>query len=97
MNFICPIFKEEFPATLHINLAKEFRGKGIGEKLIETYLNFLKGEGVRGVHFGTVSEGAKNFFLKTGFTVLFQSTRTYLKPYLGKEINFYVFGRELLV
>lgn len=94
-EFFMPNFREKFPATLHINLEKEFRGRGIGEKLIETYLNFLKEEGVHGIHCGTFSEGAKDFFLKMGFTVLFQSKRTYLKSYLGKEINFYVFGREL--
>ncbi len=94
-EFFMPNFVEEFPATLHINLQKEFRGKGIGEKLIKTYLDFLKEEGVGGLHFGTFSEGAKNFFLKMGFTVLFNRKRTYLKPYLGKEINFYIFGKRL--
>ena len=53
---------------------------------------FLKEKGVRGLHFGTFSEEAKNFFLKSGFTVLFQGKRTYLESYLGKELNFYVFG-----
>jgi len=95
-EFYMPNFKEEFPATLHINLIKEFRGKGLGEKLVVTYLNFLNEEGVRGLHLGTFSEGARDFFLKMGFTVLFQGKRTYLKPYLGEEINFYVFGRKLM-
>jgi GNAT superfamily N-acetyltransferase len=94
-EFYMPNFKEEFPAMLHINLAKEFRGKGIGRRLIETYLDFLKKEGIPGVHFGTSSERAKDFFLKTGFTVLFRSKRTYFKPYFGEEINFYVLGRIL--
>jgi len=96
-EFVMPDFSKEFPATLHINIDNAYRGQRIGEKLIETYLTFLKEEKVQGVHFGTFSEGAKKFFLKMGFTVLFQSKRTYLKPYLGKEIDFYVFGRELLV
>lgn len=87
-EFYMPNFKEEFPATFHINLEREFRGKGIGQKLIETYLNFLKGEGVCGVHFGTFSEGAKQFFLKTGFTLLFQSKEHILSRTSARKLTF---------
>jgi ribosomal protein S18 acetylase RimI-like enzyme len=96
-EFVMPDFSKDFPATLHINIDDAYRGQRIGERLIETYLTFLKEEKAKGVHFGTFSEGANKFFLKMGFQVLFQSKRTYLKPYLGKEIDFYVFGRELSV
>ncbi len=96
-EFVMPDFSKDFPATLHINIDNAYRGQRIGERLIETYLIFLKDEKIQRVHFGTFSERAKKFFLKMGFRVLFQSKRTYLKPYLGKEIDFYVFGKELLV
>lgn len=94
-EFFMPDFSKEFPATLHINIDKTYRGQGIGEKLIETYLTYLKQEEIRGVYFGTLSEGARRFFAKMNFNILFQSKRTYLKPYLGEEINFYVFGKKL--
>lgn len=94
-EFYMPDFRKAFPATLHINIDKEYRGKGMGEKLIETYESYLKKEKIKGVHFGTLSERTKIFFTKLGFTILFQKKRTYLKPYLGKEINFYVFGKRL--
>ena len=94
-EFFMPDFSKELPATLHINIDKTYRGQGIGEKLIEPYLTYLKQEEIHGVHFGTLSEGARRFFTKMGFSILFQSKRTYLKPYLGEEINFYVFGKKL--
>ncbi|TBR16101.1 GNAT family N-acetyltransferase, partial [bacterium] len=95
-EFIMPDFSKSYPAVLHINIDKPYRGAGIGEKLIDTYLNYLKEEGVSGVHFGTFSEQAKGFFLKMGFDVIFQSKRTYLKPYTGADANFYIFGRKFI-
>ena len=94
-EFFMPDFSRDFPATLHINLDRNFRGQGVGGALIDRYLDYLRENKVPGVHFGTFSETAKNFFIKKGFQELFRSKRTYFKPYLGKEINFYVFGRKL--
>lgn len=90
-----PSFLKDFPTMLHINVSKEFRDKGIGSKFIETYLNLLEEKKSKGVHFGTLSERAKNFYLKTGFTVLFHGVRSYLKPYIGESVNYYVLGRKL--
>lgn len=93
-EFSMPDFSRIFPAMLHINIESGYRMGGIGERLIKTFEAYLKDQRVGGVHFGTFSEGAKDFFIKMGFTILFQSKRSYLKPYLGKEINFYVFGKQ---
>jgi N-acetylglutamate synthase-like GNAT family acetyltransferase len=90
-----PDFSKRFPAMLHINIEPGYRIGGLGERLIKTFEAYLKGERVAGVHFGTFSEGAKDFFIKMGFTIFFQGKRSYLKPYLGKEINFYIFGKQL--
>ena len=87
-------FSKKFPAMLHINIESGYRTGGIGKKLIKTFEAYLKDQRVGGVHFGTFSEGGKNFFIKMGFTILFQGKRSYLKPYLGKEINFYIFGKQ---
>jgi len=89
-----PHFSKEFPATLHINIEEGFRKQKVGQRLVEAYLFNLKNNRVRGVHFGAFSGPGKNFFLKMGFAVLFQSERTYLEPYLGKEVTVYVFGRK---
>ena len=90
-----PDFSRDFPAALHINLNRNFRGQSLGEALIGRYLDYLRKHKVSGVHFGTFSEQAKNFFVKMDFQELFRSKRTYLEPYIGKVINFYVFGRKL--
>jgi GNAT superfamily N-acetyltransferase len=94
-EFIAPELSKDFPSLLHINIDEAYRGQGIGERLIQIYLAFLKEEGSRGVHFGTISERAVTFFLGNGFNILFQNKRTYLKPYFNKAVNFYIFGRKL--
>jgi len=90
-----PSFLKDYPSMLHINVSKQFRDKGIGSKLIETYLDFLKKNKSKGVHFGTLSERAKDFYLKMEFVVLHQGIRSYLKPYIGESVNYYVLGRKL--
>jgi len=90
-----PTFSKEFPAILHINLDKNFQGQGIGSKLIACFLQYLREEGVVGVHLATLSEGARSFFTKNGFVLLFQSKRSYLRPYIGKDIQCYIFGKKL--
>jgi len=91
-EFIRPDFSRKYPATLHLNIDKAFRGRNIGRKLIEYYLIFLKEKNVTGVHFGVTSESAKEFFIKLGFNMLFEKKRSYLKYYLGKHITYYIFG-----
>lgn len=93
-EFFMPNFSKEFPSMLHINIASAYRASGIGERLIRTFETYLKDQHSGGVYFATFSESAKDFFIKMGFSVLFQGKRSYLKPYLGKEVNFYVFGKK---
>ena len=91
-EFIRPDFSKKYPATLHINIDKAFRGQNIGRKLIEYYLKYLKEKKITGVHFGVTSESAKEFFIKLDFNILFIRKRSYLKYYLGKHITYYIFG-----
>lgn len=93
-EFRSPDFSREFPAILHINLDKDSRGLNIGSQLISRFLQYLREEGVPGVHLGTFSQGGNIFFTKVGFNLLFQSKRSYLKPYIGKDLDFYIFGRK---
>ncbi len=88
-------FSLEYPATLHINIDKDFHSSGIGRKLIDKYLGFLKEVKVKGVHLGTTSEGARGFFTRMGFKLLLTKKRTYLRYKIGKEQVFYVFGKEV--
>jgi len=93
-EFFMPDFSKRFPAMLHINIEPDYRMGGHGETLIRAFEAYLKDQRVNGVHFATFSEGAKDFFIKMGFTILFQGRRSYLKPYLGKEIDLYIFGKQ---
>lgn len=60
-EFITPDFSKEYPATLHINIKAEYRGQNLGSLLVDYFLDFLKRKNIRGIHFGVMSEGAKDF------------------------------------
>lgn len=94
-EFKMPDFNPEYPATLHINIRKEFRGLGIGSGLIAAYLRYLKDEGVVGVHLATMSEGAARFFAKQGFQLLHEGRRSYFRHILHKDILLYIYGKKL--
>ncbi|MFA5659439.1 MAG: hypothetical protein WC900_09170, partial [Oscillospiraceae bacterium] len=57
-DFHDPDFSQQYPATLHINIDKNFRGSHIGSRLIDHYLNFLQHSKVSGVHLGSISDAA---------------------------------------
>jgi ribosomal protein S18 acetylase RimI-like enzyme len=63
---------KQYPAHLHINLAAEWRGYGLGKRLMQAYLAQLKQLGVRGVHLGTTSinEIACRMYERIGFHLL---------------------------
>ncbi len=94
-EFFTPSLSREYPAVLHINIDKNFRGLSVGSRLIEKYLNFLKEEKVGGVHCVTISEEAKTFFTKTGFKLLFKTKSTFLRFRLRRDFTCYIFGRKL--
>jgi len=91
-EFFVPDFSREYPATLHINVDKDFRGLHIGEKLLDYYLDYLKENNIPGVHLSTTSHDAKAFFEKTGFKELFKRRRTYLRSLLDKDVYYYLLG-----
>ncbi|WP_322791748.1 GNAT family N-acetyltransferase [Bellilinea sp.] len=69
----------QYPAHFHINIIKEWRGKGIGKNLIERFLDQLKAADICGVHLQTTSYNKAALYLyeKMGFQLLF-STHSYL-------------------
>jgi hypothetical protein len=93
-EFYIPDFSGVYPATLHINVEAGFRSLGAGALLLKKYTEFLKGEGVRGVHFGTFSAKAKEFFIREGFQVLFTRRRSHLKYMTGQEPEYFVLGKK---
>ena len=94
-GFLTPDFTREYPATLHINIKDEFRGKDIGAGLLGAYLNYLKEEGITGVHLATMSDAGADFFFKYGFKLLYKGKRSYFKHILHKDVPLYVFGKKI--
>ncbi len=94
-EFKMPDLYEFYPATLHINIKKGYRGTKIGAGLIASYTGYLAREGIRGVHLVTMSDEAASFFTAEGFRNLYHSKRTYLKYILHKETPIYIFGKVL--
>lgn len=95
-EFKAPDFSKDYPATLHINIKEDFRNRGIGEKLINTYLNYLVKEKIKGIHFATLSERAAHFYRKLGFVLLYECRRSYFRNILHKNVIYYVFGKKLV-
>ena len=93
-EFVMPDFSKDYPATLHINLEKYWRGQNIGSKLISAYLDYLSRERVRGVHLATMSNRAAGFFSQRGFNLLHQANRSYFRYILKKDIPIYVYGKK---
>jgi len=95
-EFYTPAFiKKDYPAILHINIDKNYRGYGIGGRLIEAYLNYLKNEKIKGVHLKTPSEKSFKFFKKTGFKMLYKTRKSYFKHILKKSIKYFYYGKKL--
>ncbi|MBF0330522.1 MAG: GNAT family N-acetyltransferase [Candidatus Omnitrophica bacterium] len=90
-----PSFSKDYPAALHINVMKGYRTDGVGSRLIDAYLNYLKAAGIAGVHFSTMSEGGSQFFKKKGFQLLFDGRRSYFKYFLGKDVLLHIYGMRL--
>lgn len=94
-EFRDPDFSHLYPATLHINIDKNFHRHRIGSKLIARYLEYLQNDHITGVHLGTISSSAKEFFIKNGFSLLYSGRRSYL-CYITKDIaNYYILGKKL--
>jgi GNAT superfamily N-acetyltransferase len=96
-EFKSPSFSKDYPATLHINISKECRAAGVGSRLINSYLDYLRAQEIKGVHLATMSDKAGQFFGKLGFRLLFQGERSYFRHFLGKNVPICIYGMRLLV
>ncbi len=65
------IVAKKYPAHLHIDILHEHTGKGYGTKLINSALENLKGQGVKGVFLGVAcnNKGAIRFYERLGFKI----------------------------
>lgn len=90
-----PDFSAEYPATLHINIDKEYRKLKIGSRLMAAYLDYLTKEKVKSVHLATLSDNAAEFFKARGFSLLAQGYRSYFRHILHKNVPLYIYGKKL--
>lgn len=95
-EFEIPDFSDEYPAVLHINIRKKFRGAGIGSELMSAFFDYLRAHNVGGVHLSTMSKEAGMFFKRNGFEMLHAGTRTYLWHVQKQEVFVYWFGKKIL-
>lgn len=94
-EFSMPDFSKDYPATLHINVDKDFRHLKIGSRLISEFLSYLAKEKIRGVFLATMSERAAKFFSKEGFSLLYTVGRSYFRYLAHKDMPVYIFGKRL--
>ena len=64
------IYKEEYPAHLHIDILPDYQSKGIGSKLLSAAEKEAKSRGCHHVHLDTMSWQAPEFYKKHGYTVI---------------------------
>jgi ribosomal protein S18 acetylase RimI-like enzyme len=86
---------DRFPAHLHLALASAARGKGLGRRLTEAFVERLAARGVRGVHAVVRGENARGrrFFERLGFRVV--GSWPALRLPGEKVARKVVYGREL--
>ena len=94
-EFRMPPYNKRFQALYHINLAKDYRGGGIGGRLVKEFERYLTDNHIYSVEVGTMTGAAKDFFEKNGYRILFKSRRSYLSHKIREVIPFYVLGKEL--
>lgn len=93
-EFAAPDFSQEYPAILHINIAYGCRGSGVGYQLVDAYCQYLMQNGVSSVRASTMSDSARGFFEKCGFSTLFTTHRSYLRYYFQKDIPLIIVGKK---
>lgn len=88
-----------FPAHFHINICQPWRGKGIGRKLIQTYLRQLSQEQIIGVHLYTTDQNisACRLYEKMGFVLLKSTPTRQWFHLLGRIVENRCYGLSLKI
>ncbi len=87
-----------YPAHLHVNIDKQFRGYGVGGRLIEAYLEQLYSLGIYGVYLHTTShnEAACHLYEKLGFQLLSSRTNRFWSQWFGFRVDNRSYGLKLV-
>ncbi|WP_457637053.1 N-acetyltransferase family protein [Oceanithermus sp.] len=88
---------QHYPAQLHVNLLPEARGKGLGSRLLQTFLTCLQEKGVRGVQLGTTerNQAALRLYQRYGFRVFSNERSPFWLPVVGEELHHIRLVKEL--
>ena len=88
---------ERYPANLHINLSRGYRGRGLGSRLLAAYLEHLRGLDVAGVHAVTPDRnpGAARLFEKAGFRLLERRPTPVWRRYRPEGVTLLGYGLRL--
>ena len=86
-----------YPAHLHINVSEDWRGYGIGIRLMKVYLDQLTYLKVPGVHLGTTSENiiACKLYEKLGFQLLEEKTSIMWGGIIDHPVHNRAYGLKL--
>jgi ribosomal protein S18 acetylase RimI-like enzyme len=84
-----------YPAHLHINIDKKFRGFGLGKTLIHAYLEQLSSLKVRGVYLHTTSQNitAYKLYEKLGFKLLWYHPNHFWTKWFGYKVDILCYVR----
>jgi GNAT superfamily N-acetyltransferase len=87
----------KYPAHLHINILKPYRRRGIGIKLMNRFLEYLKDCGVRGVHLATTNmhKEAVPFYERMGFQLLGRIETAMWRGIIQERVETLVFVKFL--
>lgn len=96
-EFRDPDFTAGYPALLHINLGRRFRGLGIGSKLIFAFSEYIARQKIKGIHLSTMSGRAEGFFKSNGFTLLYSAARPYFKYMTHEDTAVYIYGKKMVI
>ena len=87
----------DYPAHLHVNLLPSARGKGLGRRLMEAFLDCLQARGVAGVQLSTTveNEAALGLYRAFGFEVWQRQRSRLWRPWLGRSTTQVVMVKRL--
>ncbi len=88
---------DAYPAHLHINVAKAWRGCGLGRGLMSAYLNQLRELGLPGVHLGTTDRNvtACKMYERFGFRLLGTQKSDLWRFVTGEQVEMRSYGMRL--
>jgi ribosomal protein S18 acetylase RimI-like enzyme len=86
-----------YPAHLHINVDSAWRGHGLGQRLMEAYLQQLRDLRVKGVYLDTTSlnEAACRLYEKMGFRLLEARPERFWAKWFGHPVENRCYGLKL--